>query len=455
MCSSDLVATVPPPTTPKTFEPAAPQHELKGLATQEVPLKDLKLSKDVPQFKIGASDKGVVEPLGGKFERTGVAPIQVWRRLDGSLEVISGRHRFDLAQRSGEETIPAQIHDESQGFGKLQAAILDAELNIRDGQGKVKDYVNYFKESGIDRETADSRGLLARATGKRSFTIANQGSDELVAAVRGDQIGDEAAYYIALNAPNDARLQGVGIKAVMDGKSMNTAVNTMQAVKALAGENDTTTDMFGFDDSAIKEAEEMAKIAASKQREIQTRLSAITGAAKNPAVAKAEGIDVKDPEAVQKRIGELRQLKSAWDNWSTSPQLVAEIRAARGVAAPELTPIEQPVEAPAAEQPAEDLLSMQTPEELQARADAQAQAARQQSMAEQEAERKAQADREVGEFMLTGSDRAADVAAAQGQQDIFGAAAAETPTWSNDTSPARRGDRRRDRKSTRLNSSHT
>lgn len=443
------VATVPPVTAPKAFEPAAPQHELQGMATQEVPLSELKLSKDVPQFKIGASDKGVVEPLGGKFERTGVAPIQVWRRLDGTLEVISGRHRFDLAQRSGEKTIPAQIHDESQGFGKLQAAILDAELNIRDGQGKVKDYVNYFKESGIDRETADSRGLLARATGKRSFTIANEGSDELVAAVRGDQIGDEAAYYIALNAPQDARLQGVGIKAVMDGKSMNTAVNTMQAVKALAGENDTTTDMFGFDDSAIKEAEEMAKIAASKQREIQTRLSAISGAAKNPAVAKAEGIDVKDPEAVQRRIGELRQLKAAWDNWSTNPQLVAEIRSARGVAAPELTPIEQPVAEQPAE-PTEDLLTMQTPEELQARADAEAQAARQQTLAEQEAERRAQADREVGEFMLTGSDRAADVAAAQGQQDIFGVAAEEpaAPNFFKDVLPGM-GYKRLDRGSPR------
>lgn len=344
------VATVPPVTAPKAFEPAAPQHEMQGLPTQEVPLSELKLSKDVPQFKIGASDKGVVEPLGGKFERTGVAPIQVWRRLDGTLEVISGRHRFDLAQRSGEKTIPAQIHDESQGFGKLQAAILDAELNIRDGQGKVKDYVNYFKESGIDRETADSRGLLARATGKRSFTIANEGSDELVAAVRGDQIGDEAAYYIALNAPGDSRLQGVGIKAIQDGKSANTATNMMQAVKALAGEQDTTTDMFGFDDSAIKEAEAMAKIASQKQREIQTRLNAISGAAKNPAVAKAEGIDIRDPQAVQRRIGELRQMKAAWDNWSTNPQLVAEIRAERGVPAPELAPVEEPVAV--AEQPA-------------------------------------------------------------------------------------------------------
>ena len=44
-----------------------------------------------------------LEALGGKFDRTGVAPIQVWERLDGRLEIISGRHRTDLARRSGEK----------------------------------------------------------------------------------------------------------------------------------------------------------------------------------------------------------------------------------------------------------------------------------------------------------------------------------------------------------------
>jgi hypothetical protein len=328
--------TVPPVAIPKVPEPEAPQLETQGLATVEVPLSQLNLSKEVPQFKLGATAKGVVEPLGGKFERTGVAPIQVWRRLDGSLEVISGRHRLDLAQRSGEKTIPAQIHDEAQGFTRDHAAILDAELNIRDGQGKAKDYVNYFKASGIDRETAESRGLLARATGKRAFTIATQGSDELLAALRSDAIPEEAAFYIALNAPNDSRLQGVGISAINNGKTMNMAVNTMQAVKALAGEQNTTVDMFGFDDSAMREAEAMAKIASRKQRELQTRLSAITGAAKNPALAKAEGIDIKDPEAVKRRIEELKQQKAAWDNWQTNPDLIAEVRAERGTPPPGL-----------------------------------------------------------------------------------------------------------------------
>ena len=47
--------------------------------------------------------------------------------------------------------------------------------------------------------------------------------------------------------------------------------------------------------------------------------------------------------------------------------------------------------------------------------------------ADKEAEDRAKADREVGEFTLTGSNRAADIAVAQGQKDIF-AQEEETPT---------------------------
>jgi len=244
--------TVPPVSMPKLFEPPVAGHGAADFPVVQVPVADLKLSEDVPQFKAGATDKGVVDPLTGKFTQEGVAPIAVWRRLDGTMEVISGRHRLDLAQRSGTKFINAQVYDEAQGFTAVDASTLDAELNIRDEQGKVKDYVNYFKASGTDRETAESKGLLGRVKGKRGFAIANQGSDALIAALNGDQIGDEAAYYIALNAPNDERLQGVGLQSIMDGKSMNAAVNTMQAVEAMAAERDTTTDMFGFDDSLIK-----------------------------------------------------------------------------------------------------------------------------------------------------------------------------------------------------------
>ena len=389
----------------------------------------LKISKDVAQFKEGANEKGVVEPLGGTFEGTGVAPIQVWRRLNGDLEVISGRHRLDLAQRSGRVTIPAQIHNEADGFDKRSASILDAELNIRDGQGKVKDYVDYFQGSQISREEADSRGLLARAIGKRSYAIATDGSPTLVTALRGDVVSDEAAYLIAKNYPNNEKLHSVAVKAIQDGKTIGAAVNLMHSVNVLAAESDTTVDLFGQDDSGMREAEDMQKIAGKKQREVAQRLSAITGASKNPALAKAEGIDIKDPEAVKKRINELRQMKSSWEQWATNPGMISEIRGE----------MNKPFE-----------LKGETETEIRAKEDkakeATAKAKREAEKAD--AERKAETERKdienrskKTEFNLTPTDEvtkeeqaAIDKKAAEnelaGQKDIFGGEEDASPVFS-------------------------
>ncbi len=304
------------------------QYAVGGMPVIEAPVKDITLSRDVPQFKSDANEAGVVEPLGGKFERTGVAPIQLWRRLDGRLEVISGRHRLDLARRSGERTIPAQVHDEAAGFDVRKASALDAELNIRDGQGKVRDYVDYFQATGITRAEADGRGLLARAIGRRAFGIASDGSADLVAAHRAGGLGDEAAAPLAAAAPGDGALQAVGIKAVQSGQSIAQAANTMRAVALMRAERgESSGDLFGFDDAAMRDAEQMARIATAEQRSLGERINAITGAAKRPDLAKAEGVNVKDAKAVQARADELRRERAAWDNWSTNAELVEQIRA--------------------------------------------------------------------------------------------------------------------------------
>lgn len=305
-------------------------HQLANLRTEEIPLDRLRLSEDVPQFKSGANAAGVVDPLGGKYERTGTAPIVVWERADGRQEVISGRHRLDLARRSGEQSIPAQVLREADGFTADKAAMLDAELNIRDNQGQVKDYVQYFQGNGITPGEAESRGLLARETGKRAYTIAHGGTESLLAVHRADQLSDDAAYRISSAAPGNERLQAVGIKAVQDGKSAAHAVNLMQAIGSLAAargvSSDSTTDLFGFDDSALKEAEQMARIAGREQRRLSERLAAIQGAAKRPELARQEGVNVNDPGALRAKIAEIKQARDAWERWSTNPDLVAQIR---------------------------------------------------------------------------------------------------------------------------------
>ena len=409
----------------------------------EAPVSELTLSRDVPQFKSGANESGVVEPLGGKFDRTGVAPIQVWVRNDGSKEVISGRHRLDLAVRSGEETIPAQYHYESEGFTKQQAAILDATLNIREGQGKVKDYVDYIKESGLTEEAALAEGILARATGRGAFTIATEGSDALITAHRNNRLSDEAAAGIAHAAPGNERLQAVGIKAKADGKSNAEAVNMVKAVRSMSGDRPQISgDMFGFDDSAIKEAEAMARQAGAKQAEIQKTLSAVKGASKNPTLAAKEGVDIHDPDALKQRIDELEAQKEAWQNWHTNPDLVAELRSDLGLsptvkaAEPEPEP-----EAPTAPEVPENQggffddfdLTQPTAKELEAKAKAEQ---------EQTAlEAKAKADAEVDDFELGIHGSGKDVSAKQ--DDMLGLGRAEEPhhtQTSLKTEPASKGD---------------
>ena len=87
----------------------------------------------------------------------------------------------------------------------------------------------------IDKEKANSRGLLGRAMGKRAYAIATDGSEELITAHRNDQITDAEAeaVAVALNAPGNTALQAAGLKALINGSKAIEAVNVMKAVMSV------------------------------------------------------------------------------------------------------------------------------------------------------------------------------------------------------------------------------
>ncbi|BBW91794.1 hypothetical protein PS1M3_18810 [Pseudoalteromonas sp. PS1M3] len=308
----------------------AVNDKVNGVQVIDTPVSELSLSKDIPQFKSGSNTDGVVEPLTGKFDPVGMSPVQVWVRNNGNKEIITGRHRFDLAKRDGVENIPAQYHYESDGFTADDGKRLDAILNIREDKGQVEDYVELFKQDGITESEAKQYGLLDRATGRTAFKIANSATNETIEAQRTGRISAQAAEAIADAAPGNERLQVLGIKSIADDqRSITFAKNLIHAVSALDANQDQggqSGDLFGFDDSAMQEAEQMAKVAATKQREIRNRLSAIRGAAKKPEIAAAEGVNVKDPKALKERTNELANEVKAWDSWHTNPSMVQQIR---------------------------------------------------------------------------------------------------------------------------------
>lgn len=75
-------------------------------------MAQLKVNDRIVQFKRDAdSGTGVVEgeQLQGEYQTLPPKPIVVLEYQDGSMEVVTGRHRLDLAKRNGRETIPAAI----------------------------------------------------------------------------------------------------------------------------------------------------------------------------------------------------------------------------------------------------------------------------------------------------------------------------------------------------------
>lgn len=308
--------------------PVAPSA-LENLATVEVPLADLSLSQDVPQFKSDADERtGVVEPLAGSYQRLGTGPILVWERANGRREVISGRHRFDLARRTGEATIPAQVVRETDGFTREMAVMADAELNIRDGQGKVKDYANYFRNAGIDETEAETRGLRARAAGRAGWTIGTQGSPAVFELHANGRLTDPAAEALARTAPGNEALQRVGAQSILDGQPIDVSVNLMRVMQSEFGGAGTAEqmDLFGADDSAMQAMREQAKRAALIQRNLREQVAAVQGAAKRPDKARQMGVNVEDPEAVRQRVQELKQELDRWESWPLHEDLRAQVR---------------------------------------------------------------------------------------------------------------------------------
>ncbi len=301
----------------------------KVVAT-EFPVADIEVDNvEVPQFK-GLADPKTGEVKGeelkaNRYERPS-NPVVVWQRRNGRNLIVTGRHRFGLAKRLGEKTIPTTIVREADGFTRENAITLDAEFNIRDGNGSVEDYATYFENIPITEKEAGARGLLDRAKGRAAWALARLASDDLKALYKAGRIKEQRAVAIAQAAPGDAATQQLGIRYALAGKEPDFITNLMKAAQAESGSRGQTMDLFGNDSTAMQEMEERAERAAAIQREITERIRAVDNASKRPELARREGVDVSDPEGIQRRLATLRAELARWENWPLHPDLVAQVK---------------------------------------------------------------------------------------------------------------------------------
>lgn len=378
-----VASTPPASTTPEPVpaaapvEPAAPAAEpatksnADGLDPVQVPVAGIKISKDVPQFKADADPvTGETEPLKGPFDKRDFGQIQLWERNNGDLEVISGRHRFAHAQRTGQETVPAQIHREADGFTAQHAAMLDAELNIRDGQGSVSDYANYFRNSGITQADAETRGLLARAKGKTGFQIGTGASEDVFALHQSGKLSDAKTTAIVAAAPGDANLQRLAVKYVNEHPGAGAGeighfLNATAAFQKLGHfAVDDQGDLFGTSDASINAADKAAAVAkdleGKAKEEVRILSTALNRAGQlklTDAEAKRFGVSRDDAPGIKRALDAAKGRAEGWDNWHMDEGKRAAVFALAGVTAPAAKETGQG-EAPArAATPADDLFA--------------------------------------------------------------------------------------------------
>jgi hypothetical protein len=126
-------------------------------------------------------------------------------------------------------------------------------------------------------------------------------------------------------------------------------------------------------------------------------------------------------------LDKLIQEELSIDDINKEIQLAFDEQREADLNAPEVATGGEARGAPAGErtQAESDFLKAQTSEELKAKQNEIDRLTKENDRLAQEAERKAKADEQAGDFVLTGSNREADQAAARGQKDIFAEAPAE------------------------------
>lgn len=291
----------------------------------KVDVDKLQIDPERFQFKENKDKKGVVTPLQGEFDQQTARPLFVWEDKDGNQFVVEGHHRLDLAKRTGAKKVLAYVHKESKTKTAEWARRRGVIFNIRDNKGSVRDFAEFFREDDITEDEARAKGLFRDdENGYMGFAI-GRSSDILYNAFRNDDISAEKAFAIADVAKGDEKLESVGV-AYASNKDKHQLKEFLKLLKKFPPkqvEEDFVGDLFGFDDSALQEADLVSAAALKHIKELKDLINKSKGSVKNPELVKQVGVSSgkksKDKlKALQKKLFE-------YENYFTNEKIYREL----------------------------------------------------------------------------------------------------------------------------------
>lgn len=323
------------------------------LQVQNVPVDSLKVNDQIVQFKQDADpNTGVVEGerLQGAFNPIPAKPILVMEFADGSREVVTGRHRLDLAKQNNMKAIPANIIYEKDGWTVDAARLMDAYDNILDGKGSDQDFVDFFRNAKLDnRAIQEHPELWSRKRQKEALVVAKGASEDLYTffMAKDDRLNLETAAAIVSGAPRqkgeqNVKIQRAVLKAVLDNglRANDAALMTRSLAHAysqrLEAKGIQQLDLFGEDDTVIMAMGLEAKYAQRKINEINTDLRALKtllgkqggNLQARDALLQKYGLESsEDIQGIQNTITKLDGEVNRWKNYFTDPVLAKQAQA--------------------------------------------------------------------------------------------------------------------------------
>ncbi len=296
-------------------------------------VEGISLSTDVPQFKkkesavgrVEADEDGTTHELAGGWNANS-APIHVWRRTDGRLEVISGRHRLAHARKNGVKFIQVRVYDESAARDAAWAKLHDVEQNILDNTCNAIDVAYYFRHNPLTMAEAEARGLLPKtrageqtAASRIGLTVAANASDNTFALlVNGKCTAEDAYMAVLIAATEEGQQLALDARAGKNGKknSWEYVTALVRGAEQMQPADGGMLDLFGNDESFRESSEKLARYVAAVREGLKARIGVFVNSSKlnrKADVAKELGVKLSTPEDATRLISRLANLDAAYE----------------------------------------------------------------------------------------------------------------------------------------------
>lgn len=334
----------PVPVEPGLLEPAGQRgervkstDERRQMFKLKVPPAAIRIDPDAYQFKRSGFN-GKTERLDGVEEwdsaANAVNPVLLHQRKDGSIYVVDGHQRVNLAQRLQREGKPvpdlnALVINEKDGWDIPAARNLGAKINIQQGTGTAVDVAKVIKDGGLssqDMRQMPKQGDSARAfrdgqelanLGDRAFALV---ANEIVAPGdprRNAMIGAVVARNVKEPAIQAAILEDLAKDAPHSEREVEL---TVRQLVADGHETYTQTGLFGSDIFARSNARDIARLMTSLESDLKgDKTTAAKLIRQGDRITAIEGNQLNQ-DANRAVLDEAKRLEFALDKLGTTDQ---------------------------------------------------------------------------------------------------------------------------------------